>query len=208
MTRPAVPADLVNGAQSWDANVNAFKDQAFKTPFPPAVFADYASLPSVAAYDGCIAFVLNTKKIYVSDGITWDKIEHTIAGADGYGPQFGADHHVVANMQIATPGAVASHTFVAMVPANRRLLGVVGRWTVGFSGGGDVDIGDGVDQDRFGAAISKAVDTTFGLDDATANPTGWNAAALDVVLTATAGTLAAGTARVVAFYSDLEAPTL
>lgn len=208
MARPAVPNDLDNGQQAWDANINDMKDQTFATPFPTAQFADFASLPSAAAFDRCHAVTLAENAPWFSDGVNWLRGYKIAAGVDGVATSFGAKAQLVGNMQDSGAlGAVAAFTFVAMVPAGKRLMGIAWRILVAPVGGNPIDVGDGTDVDRFGAAVSPAAGSTGDMGDATADPGGFSVAAQDVVFTSTVGNLNGAQIRCVAFYDELTAPT-
>lgn len=104
----------------------------------------------------------------------------------------------------------ATATATALFPAKCVRLGVSYRVTAiatSGDGGTSINVGDGTDADLYGATKAFAAGTTGNLDDATANPTVWNAAAGDIVFTCNGGTFSGGVIRVVAHYIDLTAPT-
>lgn len=115
----------------------------------------------------------------------------------------------VASVLLDTDSGAGTETAAGLIPAGSLLLGVCARvvTVVAGAGLGSFDIGDGSDQDRFGAAIALAADTTVDLADSTALPLGLFASGGDIVLTADAGQFDSGQVRISAFYIDLIAPT-
>lgn len=76
MARPT-KTDLASDQQGWDATMNDNLAKLFTTPYPVPEAADHATLVATYAaanYDGCVARVADTKKIYYSDGTTWTEV--------------------------------------------------------------------------------------------------------------------------------------
>jgi len=86
----------------------------------------------------------------------------------------------------ADPGD-ASKTATGLRTGKRKILGISGRVTTAGTNCASINIGDGVDADRYGAAIAVADETVFDADDATADPSEWLASDGDVVVTAVGG---------------------
>jgi len=101
----------------------------------------------------------------------------------------------------------ATSTATSLIPAKAILIGVAVRVTTAITGATTFTIGDGSDADRWGTGIAIAVDTVTSESDATADPSGWSATALSVVLTATGSNFTAGVVRVTAFYHEYDGPT-
>lgn len=106
----------------------------------------------------------------------------------------------------------ATSTASALFPAACIRLGVTARVTTAATsgdGGTSINVGDGTDADRYGAAIAFALGTTVTMANATDDPSsgGWVGATGDVVFTCNGGTFSGGVVRVVAHYLDLTAPT-
>lgn len=117
------------------------------------------------------------------------------------------------NLRIATTTinpAGATTTATGLFPAKCVRLGVtycVTTVVASGDGGTDMNVGDGVDPDLYGATIAFAAGTTGNLTQATADPTVWSATAGDIVFTCNGGTFSGGVIRVCAHYLDLTAPT-
>lgn len=84
-------------------------------------------------------------------------------------------------------GGDATKTATGFRIAQRKLLGVSGRVSVTGTTCTSIDIGDGSDVDRYGAAIAVADNTVFDIDDATADPEEFLTTAGDIVITANGG---------------------
>ena len=101
----------------------------------------------------------------------------------------------------------ASVSAASLIPAGSVVLGVTARVTTAITGATGFDIGDGVDQDRWGANIAIALDTTSDNSDWTAQAITNFASANDVVLTALTSNFTAGAVRVTVHYMAPTAPT-
>lgn len=101
----------------------------------------------------------------------------------------------------------ATSTATNLIPAKCKLKGVAIRVITAITGATSFTIGDGSDVDRWGTGISIAIDTATSESDATADPGGWSATALSVVLTATGSNFTAGVVRVTAFYEEYDGAT-
>ncbi len=101
----------------------------------------------------------------------------------------------------------ASVSASSLIPAGAVVLGVTARVTTAITGATGFDIGDGVDQDRWGANIATALDTTSDNSDWTAQTITNFASANDVVLTALTSGFTAGAVRVTVHYTSPTAPT-
>ena len=128
----------------------------------------------------------------------------------------GAANGEFLNIQSVTASAAfdadgATHTFSSLIPAGAFVLGVVTRITETIVGATTIEIGDGVDQNLWGATSAVTAGTTTDATDYT------NAAAVgtlyiaanDVIVTAVGGAadFSDGTLRVTVFYMDVTAPT-
>jgi hypothetical protein len=94
----------------------------------------------------------------------------------------------------------ATTTATALIPVGAFLVGVATTTTTTITGATGYAIGDGSDPDRWGSITGTAVGTDSDNTDATADPTGYFAAANDVVLTALTSNFTGGVVQVVAFY--------
>jgi len=101
----------------------------------------------------------------------------------------------------------ASVTASNLIPAGSFIIGVTVRVTTTITGATTFDIGDGVDVDRWGAAIALAAGTTTTIADFTAAGFGQFATANDVVLTANGANFTAGAVRITVHYISLTAAT-
>lgn len=199
MSRPSL-TNLLAGIEGWDSIFN--DDMAVLAgPFPVKEYANFAALAAVdpANYTRCIAATTNDHRLWISNGVAWVPV-------GGGGSTYGA--HTLQKVAEATSGALsgAAYTFTGLVPASVFCLGISVRVTTLIEGATTFDIGDGADVDRYGAAIALAAGTTTGIEDSTANPTGWTAAAGDVVLTANVSNFTAGVVHAAAHYIALTAP--
>lgn len=141
------------------------------------------------------------------------KVGLGVAAADGFHSvelPFGAKQRQGNARALLAGLAGATVTAPGIIPAGSILLGVTVRVTTTITGAASFDIGDGVDVDRFGAAVALPAGTTTTL----VNHTGGAgdipalfAAAGSVVLTANGGAFTGGAVRVVAHYLTLVAPT-
>ncbi|HEU00507.1 hypothetical protein LCGC14_0987170 [marine sediment metagenome] len=101
----------------------------------------------------------------------------------------------------------ATVTATTLIPAGSLVVGVSLRVTTNITGANTFDVGDGVDVDRWGAAVALASSTTTDIADFTIlNPVNY-AAATDVVLTANGPDFTAGAVRLTVHYLDLTAAT-
>ena len=73
MARPE-KKDIVSGLEAWDAEADDNFEITFNTPFPPALYANAAALPSAALYEGCIAWVEDVELLYISSGGAWESL--------------------------------------------------------------------------------------------------------------------------------------
>lgn len=110
-----------------------------------------------------------------------------------------------------TNSGTGTETLTGAIPAGAQVLGVVARVTTEITGGGGIsafDLGDGVDQDLYGASIALTAGTTVDHTDYTASPATqvWSSSAGNLVLTADTGTFSAGVINVQVFYIDTTAP--
>lgn len=101
----------------------------------------------------------------------------------------------------------ASVTASNLIPAGSFIIGITVRVTTTITGATTFDIGDGIDVDRWGAAIALPAGTTTDITDFTAAGFGQFAAANDVVLTANGANFTAGAVRVTVHYLDLTPAT-
>ena len=70
MARPT-KKDVDSGLEGWDADMDDNFEVILSTPFPPAEYANVAALPAAALYDGCMAYVADVDRIYVSHDSHW-----------------------------------------------------------------------------------------------------------------------------------------
>jgi hypothetical protein len=87
------------------------------------------------------------------------------------------------------------------------VLGVTARVVIAITGAASFDIGDGVDQDRWGAGIAITAATTSDNTDWTDGTISCFPSANDVVLTPIGGAFTAGSVRVTIHYMSPVAPT-
>jgi hypothetical protein len=110
---------------------------------------------------------------------------------------------------VTVSGGAATFTVTAARLNKKNILGLTVRVLTPITGAGltTINWGDGVDADRYGAAITTTVGTTIDFSNATADPREFLVAgAGNVVLTAAAGVLSAGTFRLDVWHEDLTAP--
>jgi hypothetical protein len=110
----------------------------------------------------------------------------------------------VAALQSAMTGATVTAT--NLIPVG-FLIGITVRVTTLITGATTFDIGDGVDVDRWGAAIAVAAGTVTTIASYTANGFGQFGAVNNVVLTANGANFTAGAVRITAHYINPVAAT-
>jgi hypothetical protein len=101
----------------------------------------------------------------------------------------------------------ASATWSNAFPAGSIPIGVTMRVTTGVTGATGIDVGDGSDQDRWGANIAPALGTVSDNADWTDTTLKVQPAATDVVLTALGSSFTAGAVRLTAHYLEAVPPT-
>jgi hypothetical protein len=113
------------------------------------------------------------------------------------------------SVSATVPGAAAATiTASNLIPAGSFVVGITGRVETTFGGAVvSMNIGDGSDADRWGAAVATAGDTTWDLSDATAAAGGWFTTATSVVFTGDVAFEASGSLDVIVHYFDLTAAT-
>jgi hypothetical protein len=164
-------------------------------------YATPGDLPAAGSYEECVATTETPSELWHSDGSNWRT--HGPGHLGHSGARGGVE--VASEELTALSGATA--TTSGLIPAGAFLLGVSIRVTTLVAGPTDFDVGDGTDADRFAATVALAAGTTKTPADATADPTGWAAAAREVTLTANGGNFTSGAVRVVASFVRLTAPT-
>lgn len=87
-----------------------------------------------------------------------------------------------------------------IIPAGAFVVGVATTTTTTITGASGYTVGDGADADRYGDITGTAVGTNSDNTDATADPTGYNAAASAITLTAKTSNFTGGVVQVVVFY--------
>jgi hypothetical protein len=112
---------------------------------------------------------------------------------------------------VITTTAAATATATNLIPAGSMVVGVTCRNTTAVTGDGSFSgysIGDGVDDDRWGANVNPGLDETTDLTDAVVLTPAIFTAATSVVLTQVGGTAFAAdkTIRVTVHYISLTAP--
>ena len=204
MARPAF-VDITHGQESWDAVVNNNMAKIGSAPAPIYRAATVAVLAALApgSYENCLAMTEDTDEVWHSDGSAW----RLVGGDLGHVDAAGARGAVKKSTQLLSAMSGASVVTTGLIPAGVDLHGVSLRVVTLITGATTFDAGDGTDVDRFGAAIALAAGTTKTPADATADPTGWLAAAREVTLTANGAPFSAGAVRVCALYAQLTAPT-
>jgi hypothetical protein len=206
MARPELP-DIDAGLEAWDALLEQWKDILTDGPFPIKFYATVSALPAAGADNlNCLAVTLDTKELWHSDGTAW----RIVGGGTGHVDASGARAELKKATTLLSPLAGATATWTGAFPAGVHALGVSARVTTlvtSGDGGTSFNVGDGTDADRYAATVAFAVGTTKTPADATADPSGWRAAAGNVVLTCVGGTFSAGAVRLVAYYLQLTAPT-
>ncbi len=94
----------------------------------------------------------------------------------------------------------ASVTTSGLVPAGSHLLSVTVRVNTEVTGATSFDVGDGTDQDKYGAAVGLTAGTVTNPEDSTTDPMSWSASAQEVTLTANGSNFTGGAVRVSAMY--------
>lgn len=94
----------------------------------------------------------------------------------------------------------ATTTCTSTIPSGAFVIGVATTTTTAITGATGYTIGDGSDVDRWGDITGTALGTHSQNSDATANPTGWFAAANNVVLTAKTSNFTGGVVQVIVYY--------
>ena len=114
----------------------------------------------------------------------------------------------VSSQLVAMTGGIATVTVAGARLAKKFILGITCRVTTIVAGAAltTLNIGDGTDADRYGAAIAIAAGTEVNYSNATADPREWLTAAGDIVFTAVAGVITSGEVRLDIHYLDLDAP--
>lgn len=87
-----------------------------------------------------------------------------------------------------------------IIPAGAFVVGVATTTTTAITGASGYTVGDGSDVDRYGDITGTALGTHSDNTSATANPTGYNAAASAITLTAKTSNFTGGVVQVVVFY--------
>lgn len=151
---------------------------------------------------------INLKKKRIFFGKTPDEI--VLRGGDITNPHMedqGVKIKTVSQV-VAMTGGAATVVVADARPAKKFILGITGRVITVVAGAAltTINIGDGSDADRYGAAILKAAGTEFGYPDATADPREWLTASDDIVFTAAAGVFSSGEIRLDVHYVDLDSP--
>ena len=101
----------------------------------------------------------------------------------------------------------ATVTAINLIPAGSFVIGVSIFVDTTITGATTFDVGDGVDVDRWGAAILLPSGTTTDITDYTADGFGQFATANDVVLTANGANFAAGAVTITIHYINVTAGT-
>lgn len=105
----------------------------------------------------------------------------------------------------------ATLTALSLISAGSLVLGVTTRITTAFGTStslASIDIGDGSDVDRWGAATAITVDATTDMTDATGTQPAFFASANDIVLTGNGGNFdSTGVIEILVHYITLTAPT-
>lgn len=202
MARPVL-TDLDHGQESWDTTQNDNNDVIVNGPFPVVVYADPSALPTAGADNvNCLAATASPDELWMSDGSAWRTFGAGHINANGArgGPR----------MATAVIDVASSPTATGIFPAGCVRKGVSGRvlTTTVFGGGGvSTNVGDGSDADRYKAALSSVVGSSFTPANVTATALEQLAAAGNVTLTPDAGTFTSGTFRIVVLYDEVTAPT-
>jgi len=78
MSRPS-HVTISSGLEAWDGEVSDNFDLAFSTPFPIAIYANFAALPAAGSYDECLAVISDEDILCISNGTTWKRIGYQAA---------------------------------------------------------------------------------------------------------------------------------
>lgn len=100
----------------------------------------------------------------------------------------------------------ASYTFTNALPAGAFVLGVTSSINTTVTGPTSVQVGDGTDADRYGIFSTLTAGQFLNLSSSTADPTGWQAANGNVVLTAVGGNFTSGVMRITVHYLSATYP--
>jgi hypothetical protein len=198
MARPGT-TPIQSSQQAWDATTNDNFDVLTLAPLPVVEFANLAALPPANSYDRCIA-ALTDGSLWISDGSAGVPV-------NGGGSPNGGTSQIVSVETLLD--ASVSLTWAGAFPAGAVAIGVSGLVVsalVSVDGATHVTVGDGSDADLHDANLGLASGQVFSQADATADPTGWSAAARNVVVAPVAGTLVSGTVRLTAHYMVTSPP--
>lgn len=138
-----------------------------------------------------------------------DSARFTAAGLTiGENQTSGATAQLKMAVALLSPLAGATATATNLIQAGWLVLGVTTRVTTTITGATTFKIGDGTDDDKWGAAIALPSGTTTRGSDFTVLTPSFYTANTSVVLTANGANFTGGAVRVVVTYIDLTAPTL
>jgi len=115
----------------------------------------------------------------------------------------GAETQIQTTFADVATSAGSSVTAAALIPAGSFVIGVTVRVLVGVGGPASFDVGDGIDVDRWGAAISSGFGTTTDITDYTTGAVTTFPAANDVVITSTGVDFTSGSIRITIHYTTL-----
>jgi hypothetical protein len=104
-----------------------------------------------------------------------------------------------------TSGATVTAT--NLIPAGALVLGVTTRVTTAVTGATTFKVGDGTDDDRWGAAVAIALNTTSANTATTVTTPTIYPSATSVVLTANGSNFSGGAVRITVHYLEIGAPT-
>lgn len=115
MARPT-RKDVDSGLEGWDADMDDNFGAVMDTPFPPASYANTAALPAAALYEGCLAYVVDEDRIYVSSDGHWHPAvteTHFNSTEQDSGMRWGAGEDIVYQKSIdlgALPNSASANT--------------------------------------------------------------------------------------------------
>ena len=115
MARPT-RKDVDSGLEGWDADMDDNFKAIMDTPFPPVLYANTAALPVASLYEGCLAYVEDEDRIYVSSGGHWHPavIEtHFTSDEQDSGMRWGVGEDIIYQKSIdlgALPNSASTNT--------------------------------------------------------------------------------------------------
>lgn len=151
--------------------------------------------------DGSIRLTPNEDSVYIDDQLECAS-DIELAGdiVSTGGGFFAPGVEINSAQQTLSALSGASVATTNLVPAGGRIFAVTVEVATQVTGASSFDVGDGVDDDRYAAAVGLTVGFATNHASATADPMSWSAAAQDVTLTANGSSFTGGAVIVRAFW--------